>query len=175
MKVFVCCFFICWSFVAVANETNTICDSNSAVVLVVHKDKDGVVSENNGNHWVVTVDYDILSGGAYDGAGVNTVKGLAACSSLNIKSAVNGSTYNGGTAVPGDANSFVKMRAVNNGTRCWCRLNGPITSWWTFVHEYSDSITCAESCSSYCANGFAKNTQMSNGRYVRNALIDAVW
>ena len=158
-----------------ANETNTICDTTKAVVLVLHKDKDGTVTENADNHWSVTVGYDTLSGGAYDGSGNNVVTGITTCTSLDIKSASDGSSYDGGTAVPGDVNTFAKMRATNRGTKCWCKLEGPMTSWWTYLREYSDTATCAAECNTYCANGFATNTQMSNGRKVRNALIDGVW
>lgn len=175
MKYLLTIIMLCVTFASYANETNTICDTTKAVVLVLHKDKDGTVTENSDNHWSVTVGYDILSGGAYDGAGVNIVTGSAACSELSIKSAADGSSYDGGTAEPGDANAFAKMGAANRGTKCWCKLDGPMTSWWTYVHEYADTATCAAECSTYCANGFATNTQMSNGRYVRNALIDAVW
>ena len=41
--------------------------------------------------------------------------------------------------------------------------------------EFSVGNACGGGCTTYCANGFATNTQISNGRYVRNALIDAVW
>ena len=172
-KIFIL-FALC-TFAGYANETNTICDTTNAVVLVLHKDKDGTVAEISGNHWSVTLPYDIFSGGKYDGSGTNIINGAAACTELSIKSAPDGSSYDGGTAVPGDTNTFVMMRASNHGTKCWCKLSGPMTSWWVYVHEYADTETCASECTTYCANGFATNTQMSNGRYVRNALIDAVW
>lgn len=158
-----------------ANETNTVCRSSGSVALVLHKEVDGTVSENADNRWAVTLPYDIFSGGVYDGAGSDILRGSAACSNISVKSAPDGSSYNGGAAEFGDVNTFAKMAATNEGAKCWCKLDGPITSWWTYVHEYSDTSSCASGCTTYCANGFATNTQMSNGRYVRNALIDAVW
>lgn len=175
MKHRIILMFVLCTFASYANETNTICRSTGSVTLVLHKEVNGVVSESADNHWSVTLPYDILSGGEYDGAGIDTLTGSAACSTISVKSAADGSSYNGGAAEPGDVNTFAKMTATNQGNKCWCKMDGPITSWWTFVHEYADTATCASECTSYCANGFAGNTQMSNGRYVRNALIDAVW
>lgn len=175
MKYLLTIIMLCVTFASYANETNTICDTTKAVVLVLHKDKDGTVTENADNHWAVTVGYDTLSGGAYDGSGNNVVTGIVSCSELSIKSAADGSSYDGGTAEFGDANTFAKMRATNRGTKCWCKMEGPMTSFWVYINEYADTETCASECTTYCANGFATNTQMGNGRYVRNALIDAVW
>ena len=172
-KIFIL-FALC-TFAGYANETNTICDATNATVLVLHKDKDGTVSESTGNHWAVALGYDIFSGGKYDGSGTNIINGAAACTELSIKSAPDGSSHDGGVAEPGDVNTFVMMRASNHGMKCWCKLSGPITSWWVYLKSYDSDESCASDCNSYCANGFATNTQMSNGRYVRNALIDAVW
>ncbi len=175
MKYKIFLLFALCTFASYANETNTICRSTGSVTLVLHKEVNGSVSESADNHWSVTLPYDILSGGEFDGAGIDTLTGSAACSTISVKSAPDGSSYNGGAVEPGDVNTFAKMTATNQGNKCWCKMDGPITSWWTFVHEYADTATCASECTSYCANGFADNTQMSNGRYVRNALIDAVW
>ena len=175
MKKWMFLIFVCFAIPCFANETNTVCRSSGSVALVLHKEVNGTVTENADNHWAVTLPYDVFSGGAYDGAGSDTVRGSAACSTISVKSAADGSSYNGGTAEFGDVNTFAKMAAANEGTKCWCKMDGPITSWWAYVNEYADADTCASECTTYCANGFATNTQMSNGRYVRNAIIDAVW
>lgn len=175
MKYLFHLFLMMASVTCFANETNTICRNTGSVALVLHKEVNGTVSESADNHWAVTLPYDILSGGTYDGAGIDVIKGSAACSTISVKSAADGSSYNGGAVEPGDVNTFAKMTATNQGNKCWCKMDGPMTSWWTFVHEYADANACASGCTSYCANGFATNTQMSNGRYVRNAMIDAVW
>lgn len=116
-----------------ANDANTICRNAGSVVLVLHKDVNGTVSENADGNWSVNVPYDILSGGEPNPAGRDTVTGITSCNTISVKSAPDGSSYNGGAA------------------------------------------TCASECNTYCANGFANNTAMSNGRVIRDALIDAVW
>ena len=175
MKALLSLLLITLTLSCFANETNVVCRSSGSVALVLHKEVNGTVSENADNHWAVTLPYDVFSGGEFDGAGIDTVTGSAACSTISVKSAPDGSSYNGGAAVPGDVNTFARMAAANAGNKCWCKLDGPITSWWTYVHEYADADACASGCTSYCATGFATNTQMSNGRKVRNALIDGVW
>ena len=158
-----------------ANETHTVCRGSNAVTLVLHKEVNGTVSESADNHWAVRLPYDIFSGATFDGSGSDVLSGISACSMISVKSAADGSSYDGGTISPGDVNTFAKMPASNEGTKCWCKMEAPMTSYWTYVKEYADASTCASECTSYCANGFANNTEMSNGRYVRNALIDAVW
>ena len=106
----------------------------------MHKDKDGTVTENADNHWAVTVGYDTLSGGAYDGSGNNVVTGIVSCSELSVKSAADGSSYDGGTAEFGDANTFAKMRATNRGTKCWCKMEGPMTSFWVYINDKVDVV-----------------------------------
>ena len=138
MKKLITCIFICFSCTCIANETNNICRRAGAVAMVLHKEVNGTVSTNANNHWSVTLPYDIASGGMYDGAGINVQQGIAACSSISVKSTSDGSSYDGGTAVPGDVNTFAKLTPSNNGNKCWCKLDGPITSWWTFVYEYAD-------------------------------------
>ena len=100
-----------FSTVCFANNTNKVCNSNGSVVLVLHKEVNGTVSENADNHWAVTLPYDVFSGGEFDGAGIDTVTGSAACSTISVKSAPDGSSYNGGAAVPGDVNTFAVMGA----------------------------------------------------------------
>ena len=175
MKKFVFLFsllFVCNCF---ANDANTICRNSGAVVLVLHKDVNGTVSEDADGKWAVTVDYDILSGGDANPDGADTITGTSSCNTVSVKSADDGSSYNGGAAEPGDANTFAKMSFANTGDKCWCRMTGPITSWWMFVRTYDDNDACKSNCNTYCANGFASNTEMSNGRLMRNAFIDSVW
>ena len=164
------------------NAYYEVCQQEGAVMFILHKDIDGTVlsANNTTKKWRVQVPYDLLAGGEpyeaekYAGK-TNVLKGISACSTINVKSAENGSSYNGGAVTPGDVNTFAIMTDASTGPKCWCRFTGPITSWWTYVKEYSSDTECAENCTSYCANGFANNTEMSNGRMTRNALIDGVW
>jgi hypothetical protein len=174
-RLIVTLFLILASIGSYANDANTICRNAGSVVLILHKDVNGTVTENADGNWAVSVPYDILSGGEPNDAGKSVVTGMTSCNTISVKSAADGSSYNGGPATPGDANTFAKMSTANTGSKCWCRMTGPVTSWWTFIREYSDNATCASECNTYCANGFANNTAMLNGRVIRDALIDAVW
>lgn len=164
------------------NAYYEVCKNEGAVVFVLHKDIDGTVksADNTTKKWSVELPYDVLAGGTpyqaekYAGK-TNVIKGISACSTINVKSAENGSGYNGGAITPGDVNTFAIMTDVSYGPKCWCRFTGPVTSWWTYVREYSDDNECAQNCTTYCANGFAGNVKLSNGRMSRNAMIDGVW
>lgn len=165
-----------------ANAYYEVCQQEGAVVFILHKDIDGMVitTDAPARKWSVELPYDMLSGGEpYEDAQYagksNVLKGISACSTINVKSAENGSSYNGGAIEPGDVNTFAIMTDASTGPKCWCRFTGPITSWWTYVREFNSDNDCNTSCTDYCANGFASNTEMSNGRKVRDAMIDGVW
>lgn len=158
-----------------ANAYFDICKNEGSIVLVLHKDIDSSAPTIDGNKWSVELPYDVLSGGA----GTSTINGIAACSNISVKSAPNGSGFDGGAIEPGDVNTFAVMTDASAGKKCWCRIAGPtITSYWTYVYEYASDDECATNCPKYCGNGFATNTNspaMTNGRSVRSAIIDGVW
>ena len=165
-----------------ADETTNayfdICRTDGSVVLVLHKDIDALSVTIDGNKWSAVLPYDMLSGGEPYSDITSTLNGIAACSNISVKSAPDGSSYNGGTIEPGGVNTFAVMTDASAGKKCWCRLTGPITSYWTFIYEYPSDEECAAGCPTYCANGFATNTNspaMANGLSVRSAIIDGVW
>ena len=155
-----------------------ICRTDGSLVVVLHKSIDGKAPVIDGNKWSVELPYDMLTGGLPNSGLTSTINGASACSTMAVKSALDGSSYNGGVAQPGDVNTFATMAAGSAGPKCWCRLTGPITSYWTYIYDYGDNEACAKGCPSYCANGFATNSNtpaMEGGRSVRSALIDGVW
>ncbi|MDW2995300.1 MAG: hypothetical protein R8N24_04755 [Alphaproteobacteria bacterium] len=164
-----------------ANAYFDICRTVGDVVLVLHKDVDANSVVLDGNQWTVELPYDILSGTDAGSVGTknSTLTGIAACSTINTKSNPDGSSYTCDGCSPvreGDVNTFAIMTDASAGDKCWCRLTGPITSYWTFVHQYSSDKDCADNCPTYCANGFAKNTpMMDGGGSIRGAIIDGVW
>lgn len=161
-----------------ANAYFDICKTDGAIVLVLHKDIDSSAPTIDGNKWSVELPYDMLSGGEPYSGTTSTINGIAACSNISVKSAPDGSGYDGGAIEPGDVNTFAVMTDASAGKKCWCRLTGPITSYWTYVYEYASDDECATNCPAYCGNGFATNTNspaMTNGRSVRSAIIDGVW
>lgn len=162
-----------------ANAYFDICKSEGSIVLVLHKDIDGTLTGTDGNQWTVELPYDVLTGGEPYSGKTSTINGIAACSNISVKSAPDGSGFDGGAIEPGDVNTFAVMTDASAGKKCWCRIAGPtITSYWTYVYEYASDDECATNCPAYCGNGFATNTNspaMTNGRKVRDAIIDGVW
>ena len=156
-------------------DNNHICRRNTLTMLALQKNVDGsVVSiDSDTMTWTVEYDYDLFAG-TRDFT-VSQINGYATCNDIDVKSAPDGSSSNAGTAEPGDANTFLRASTGDTGVNCWCAMDGPATSWLTFLKTYDSVDECAENCASYCANGMANNTEMSNGRGVRNAIFDAVW
>lgn len=161
----------CGAYGATDNE---ICRRGTLTMLVLQKDVNGSITTNDADEmrWAVDYGYDILAG---TGEYVTEITGSATCNDISVKSAVNGSSNNAGAAAPGDANTFLRAVFTDVGTNCWCKMDGPITSWWVYVRAYDDADACASGCTSYCANGMAQNTEMSNGRPMRTAVFDAIW
>ena len=167
-----------------ANAYFDICRTVGDVVLVLHKDVDANSVVLDGNQWTVELPYDILSGTDAGSVGTknSTLTGIAACSTINTKSNPDGSSYTCDGCSPvreGDVNTFAIMTDASAGKKCWCRIAGPtITSYWTYVYEYASDEDCKVNCPTYCGNGFATNGNspaMTNGRKVRDAIIDGVW
>lgn len=156
-------------------DTNQICRSENLVMAVLQKNVNGtiVTIDSDTMTWTVEYDYDLFAG-TRDNS-VSQINGYATCNDIDVKSAPDGSSSNAGTAEPGDANTFLRASTGDTGVNCWCAMDGPATSWLAFLKTYDSADECAENCTSYCANGMAKNTEMSNGRQVRNAIFDAVW
>ena len=150
------------------DDTNEICRRNTLVMAVLQKDTNGTVDTDALNtvdkKWVVKFDYDIFAGAhKYK---VQSIKGSATCNEINQKSAANGSAAEAGLASPGDVNTFLKASPLDVGVNCWCKMDGPVTSWWTYFKKY-DAVgdrtakqVCAEECTTYCAEKFTSNGEL---------------
>ena len=112
------------------------------------------------------------------------IKGRTTCNMIDFKSSDNGLSSNNGPASTGDANTFLKASAPDVGVNCWCKMDGPVTSWWTYLKKYEDSDDksgrkiCEEQCTTLCATAFAKNTNIDGGNtgiLIRNALLNKIW
>lgn len=165
--------FICLPVLAA--DDNQICRQNTLLMAVLQKNSNGSVISIDSSAMTFTVEYNYdLFAGTHD-ISLSQIDGYATCNDIDVKSSADGSSSNAGTAEPGDANTFLRASTGDTGINCWCAMDGPVTSWLTFLKTYNTAEDCATNCTSFCANGMANNTEMSNGRGVRSALFDAVW
>jgi len=143
-------------------------------MLVLQKDINGSVtlSDSDEKRWAVNYGYDLLAG---TGEYLTEITGSSTCNDISVKSSIDGKSNNAGAAAPGDANTFLRAVFTDVGKNCWCKMDGPITSWWVYVQTYDDAQSCADGCTSYCANGMATDAEMSNGRGMRTSVFDAIW
>ena len=166
-----------------AADQNEVCRRNTLVMAVLQKDTNGTVDTDalnvNEKKWLVRFDYDIFAGAhQYK---VKSIKGSATCNEIDQKSAANGSAAEAGLAVPGDVNTFLKASPLDVGVNCWCKMDGPVTSWWTYFKSYGtmgDEAArkeCAENCTQYCADKFATNGEIASGVLGRDALFYTIW
>ena len=158
-----------------AADENSICKINTLSMLVLQKSKNGTVSTVDTTKKTFAVDfgYDLFAG--TKSFEVTEIKGATTCNEIHVKSALDGSSSNAGDAAPGDANTFLAAAQEDQGVYCWCKMEGSVTSWWVYLKTYDTASACETDCTSYCANGFANNTPMSNDVGVRSALFNAIW
>ena len=156
-------------------DTNEICKRKTLMMIVLQKDVNGSVSDidTDAYRWSVEMGYDLFANSHT--VSVSEITGSTTCNDIAVKSAIDGSSNNAGAVEPGDANTFLRAATGDIGTNCWCKMDGPVTSWWVWLKAFETADACASGCTSYCANGFAKNSEMSNGRLMRNAIFDAIW
>ena len=165
------------------DDTNEVCRRNTLVMAVLQKDTNGTVDTDALNtvdkKWVVKFDYDIFAG-AHQYV-VKKIKGSATCNEINQKSSKDGKTAEGGIANPGDVNTFLKASPMDVGVNCWCKMDGPVTSWWTYFKSYGtmgDEVArdeCAQNCTQYCADKFATNGEIASGVLGRDAMFYTIW
>jgi hypothetical protein len=164
---------------AFAADQDEICRRNTLVMAVLQMNENGTVDEktlnqDNNHKWKVHFNYDLF-GDMYGNKKKYDIYGRTTCNGISIKSEPDGSSNDGGPADFGDANTFLKAAPEDVGLHCWCKMDGPVTSWWTYVKKYNTENECKTNCTSYCANGFANNTPMDNNRKLRDALFYAIW
>ena len=174
-RIFFALLMVILSVSSYGADTNEICKRNTMMMIVLQKNVDGSVTEIDTDtlKWVVDYGYDIFSNSHSES--ISAIKGSTTCNEIGVKSAIDGSSSNAGAAEPGDANTFLRAAPGDIGTNCWCKMDGPVTSWWVYLKTYDSADACASGCTSYCATGMANNTEMSNGRLMRHALFDAIW
>ncbi|MFQ6730075.1 MAG: hypothetical protein ACLRFK_03455 [Alphaproteobacteria bacterium] len=156
-------------------DTNEICKRKTMMMIVLQKNVDGTVTDVDTDtlKWGVDYGYDIFANTHSES--ISEITGSTTCNDIAVKSAIDGSSNNAGAAEPGDANTFLHAATNDVGTNCWCKMDGPVTSWWVYLKTYDSASACASGCTSYCANGMANNTEMPNGRKLRHAIFDAIW
>ena len=161
------------------DDTDEICRRNTLVMAVLQKEKNGTVSylKPEKKRWVVTFDYDIFAGMRPELGkdGVRDIYGSATCNGIAVKSSSDGKSNNAGDAEPGNTNTFLKASSRDVGPNCWCKMDWPVTSWWTYFKKYADKNECKENCTTYCANSFANNTEIASGVNGRDALFYTIW
>lgn len=158
-----------------AVDIDEICMRNTLTMLSINQDKDGVVTENDTSRrsWAVDFDYNMFSDNSSRYA--SEIVGHTACVDISVKSALAGNNSNAGTATPGDANTYLRVEDYDTGVHCWCKMSGPVTSYWVYLKTYDSASACDSDCNTYCVNGFANNSEMSNGRLMRHAIYNAIW
>ena len=166
---------------AFAADQDEICRRNTLVMAVLQMGEQGngtkyeQIYPDDNTQYKVHLPYDIF-GDMRSNVEAKYINVSSTCNEIFARSAADGSSSDDGTTpVPGDVNSFLKAAPGDIGTRCWCRMSGPVTSWWMYAKTYSDSDTCGAQCGVYCASGFKDNTPMENGRKMRDAMFYAIW
>lgn len=162
------------------DDTNEVCKRRTMVMLVLEHETDGEVLDVQPDTmtWKVKFGYDLYANTLLDTPAEDKgiIIGRATCNEIEYKSSPDGSKAEYAIAVPGDANTFLKATAQDSGKKCWCKMDGPVTSWWVYVNTYNDANECLQNCTNYCATGFAdKDISLSNNRNIRHALFDAIW
>ena len=158
------------------DDTDEICRRNTLVMAVLQKEKNGNVSylNNDKKRWVVTFDYDIFAN-MRPGITAYDIYGSATCNGIAVRSSPDGKSNSYGDATPGDVNTFLKASPRDVGPNCWCKMDGPVTSWWTYFKKYDSKGECQTNCATYCANSFANNTAIASDKKGRDALFYTIW
>ena len=164
------------------DDTDEICRRNTLVMAVLQKEKNGTVSylKPEKKRWVVTFDYDIFAN-MRPGITAYDIYGSATCNGIAVRSSSDGKSNSYGDASFGDTNTYLKATNRDVGVNCWCKMDGPVTSWWTYFKKYDSKDECKENCTEYCANGFATNANLgvntNNNKSVnaRDAMFYTIW
>ena len=164
------------SLYAGPDDTNEVCKRNTLVMVVLQNKVNGIDAEFDKDtmRWTVDFGYDLFASAHPDGVERTDIVGRVTCNDINTKSTDDGQKSDD-VATPGDANTFLKATPGDVGKNCWCKMDGPVTSWWTYVNEYATEGECSEFCAEYCATNFSNNGVMSNGVPLREALFNKIW
>ena len=176
MKRLILILFAMFIYGAHAADINEVCRRNSLVMVVLQKDVNGtnVTIDTDEQKWTVDFPYDLFAGAhTYD---VRKIKGRTTCNEISVKSSADGKKSDDGAATSGDVNTYLKASPRDVGVNCWCKMDGPVTSWWTYMKQYDSRQSCADNCTTYCANGFKENTKFENSdKKIRDSLYYTIW
>ena len=148
-----------------AGYAATTCLHSYTAVAVVRKNVNPIASSYNSAErtFTLTMDYDIIPGNENS----RTLYGEATCNEITTDTS-------GATIAVGDvgaANTHLRATTGDVGTRCWCALTRPVSSWWTYYKTFDSDDACANGCASACAAAIKDNT--SNFR--SNGVFMAIW
>ena len=82
-----------------------------------------------------------------------TISGIASCN-----------TTEGIFAQPYSGNQN-NIKPGTDGTKCWCRITGPMRSFWVFSNNYPDDSTCASDCAAICSRAFRGDAIFRNALF----------
>ena len=171
------------------DDTNEICRRNTLVMAVLRTDAETTALakldylNNDTKHWKVDLGYDIFANMRPELGtdGVPYIYGSATCNGRDVRSSPDGKSNNYGSASFGDTNTFLKASVKDVGANCWCKMDWPVTSWWTYFKKYDTKQLCAEECTTYCAEKFTSNGELGTNTnsnkvvYGRDALYYTIW
>ena len=176
---------------AFAADQDEICRRNTLVMAVLRTDAETTALARNittdgmlkNKHWKVDLGYDIFANMRPElgAGGVPYIYGSATCNGKDVRSSPDGKSNNYGPASFGDTNTFLKASVKDVGVNCWCKMDGPVTSWWTYFKKYDTKQLCAEQCTTYCAEKFTSNGELGTNTnsnkvvYGRDALYYTIW
>ena len=160
-----------------AADQNEVCKRNTLVMVVLQNKVNGIHTDFDTNtmRWTVDFGYDLFASAHPDGVERTDIVGRATCNDIHVKSSDDGKESSLDGITFGDANTFLKASPGDVGKYCWCKMDGPVTSWWTYINEYNTEGECLESCTEYCATNFSNNGEMANGVPLREALFNKIW
>lgn len=148
----------------VATAADTTCLRNNTKIFTIHKSVNPIsasVDSVEDMTWHANFDYDLMVAGDVS---VRSLRGRATCNEVATKTDESAVTT-------GAANVYLRPSAADVGLRCWCALDGPVTSWWVYLREFDSEANCATGCAAACANAMRDNTD----NFRTNGLYLAIW
>ncbi|MBQ0013137.1 MAG: hypothetical protein KBS86_01010 [Proteobacteria bacterium] len=124
--------------------TTSMCKRSNTAIIVLSKSTNGTSATSNTSSktWTVKFNY-------------TTMTGSASCNEIS------------GTA--NTANTALFSTASDVGPQCWCRMDTPAVSYWTYLRSYSGASDCASGCTSACADAAKTSTAFRTG------MFESIW
>lgn len=129
---------------ATSYGTMPMCKRSKTAIVILSKSTNGTGATSNASSktWTVTFDY-------------TTMRGSASCNEIS------GTTNT--------ANTALFTTASDVGPQCWCRMDTPAVSYWTYLRSYSGEEGCASGCASACADAAKTSTAFRTG------MFESIW